>query len=817
MAVAFRCPLSVFEPPFPSRSLALQDSLQLVDAASAAFERGDHADSLLLYQQAIRLRPNHQFLYLAAGRCLNKLGRSEEAAALLKQHLLLDPTSVPGLIGMAEIHRNQGRWGPALNFYQKAQQLKPNHPGVLQALSKAREELGPTDFEQLISQSTQSLVAQQKSTAPDNDLTEAHISARKYHTDLLSILDNRQISKDQLLQVASDLAVLLRQQPMEPLFLDLEAKLIQTINLGCGWAQFQSLEEFPQLSQSVQEPDGTYLDPLQKSEWAGQSDLEDLNLDWSSLKGQLQLAIGGIHVLGKKPLILDAGTSIGLSASWLARRWKQTRVIVMQQRTIDRLPISRHLAGSEVQGIVSRLTSQPTLITDASASYPLGWPLDQIDKILPMAVPLILHLNVNMEGFGDLFRPGANWVKTFPLILIRGGLIADSQGRMVSQPYHNVFAAEGFDLLRSGSLLVAFQNSRLSQLAAQATMLVTPPVHAHEASSPMSTVPPDGLKGEIQISQSVVAFDGEWQYPAITEQRAYQLVRRYYRPAIDHVYIGFPWASLIDNLNQGTRRGKALLECLELLLPHLQPFRRRVTVCQQIFFLQHRWIFERAGITDVFWPHTTIFDADPSLKLHPFPLFPVHWVAEEADSPRRDIDYSFIGARSSRLYLSNSRDLIIDTLQGLPGSWIEGNDHWFYRDLVYGHQISGRLTKDDQRITGAEVEAKRERYIESLRRSIFTICPSGTGPNTIRLWEAIGSGSIPIILSDRFRAPGPRELWDQAVFVLPDTAEGVLAIPQRAQQWAADAQLIAKKRAGLRRLWQRYGPETFITDILELE
>ncbi|WP_193814296.1 hypothetical protein [Cyanobium sp. LEGE 06143] len=67
----------------------------------------------------------------------------------------------------------------------------------------------------------------------------------------------------------------------------------------------------------------------------------------------------------------------------------------------------------------------------------------------------------------------------------------------------------------------------------------------------------------------------------------------------------------------------ALLAALDRLLPHLQGTTRRITVCQQIFFLQHRWIFERAGITDVFWPHTTIFAADPTLRLHRFPLFAV--------------------------------------------------------------------------------------------------------------------------------------------------------------------------------------------------
>jgi hypothetical protein len=66
------------------------------------------------------------------------------------------------------------------------------------------------------------------------------------------------------------------------------------------------------------------------------------------------------------------------------------------------------------------------------------------------------------------------------------------------------------------------------------------------------------------------------------------------------------------------------------------------------------------------------------------------------------------------------------------------------------------------------------------------------------------------------RATGPRQLWDDAVFLLPDNAQGVMAIPQLTRQWAADPDLLAAKRAAMLRLWQRYSPDTFITDILEL-
>ena len=199
------------------------------------------------------------------------------------------------------------------------------------------------------------------------------------------------------------------------------------------------------------------------------------------------------------------------------------------------------------------------------AGTALRWLEPQASEITGSILPALLHLDADLVDMAALFSGEAFGLPQFPIVLIRGGLAADSSG------------AFGYETLRSDSVLVA--------------------------------------------------FDGEWQFPAITEQRAFQLIRVALNPLEGVAYAGFPWASLIDHLNNGTTKGRALLAALEQLLPHLQGATRRITVCRQIFFLQHRWIFERAGITDVFWPHATIFDADPSLRLHPFPLFAVQWQA----------------------------------------------------------------------------------------------------------------------------------------------------------------------------------------------
>ena len=325
--------------------------------------------------------------------------------------------------------------------------------------------------------------------------------------------------------------------------------------------------------------------------------------------------------------------------------------------------------------------------------------------------------------------------------------------------------------------------------------------------------PVPGLEGALIKGKAVVAFDGEWQYPAVTEQHAFRRAQEALKPRPGAVYIGFPWATLIDHLNQGNPKVNGLLSALDAITKACEGRQRRITVCQQVYLAKHNWILKRAGITDIFWPHTTADNNLAGIRLHPFPLYPVQWQRPGPDNPERSILFSFIGARAKPHYLTKNRNLIISELAHCSDALIIGNDNWFYDDLVYGVQISGSIKPSDPRAQGTGPEHLRQLYIDSLKRSIFCLCPSGTGPNTIRLWEAIGSGAIPVVLSDSWVPPGPRQLWDEAVFILRDTPTGVRNIPERCRTWASKPALLERRRAALAKLWQRYRPGTFITDL----
>ena len=110
-----------------------------------------------------------------------------------------------------------------------------------------------------------------------------------------------------------------------------------------------------------------------------------------------------------------------------------------------------------------------------------------------------------------------------------------------------------------------------------------------------------------------------------------------------------------------------------------------------------------------------------------------------------------------------------------------------------------------------------EQFKQVLKDSIFSLCPSGSGPNSIRLWESIAFGSIPVILADHYLPPGKEELWRQAAVFCDENSESIITLPDRLSLIANDSELLAEKRHAMRQLWLLYGPDCFIYDIIELK
>jgi hypothetical protein len=156
--------------------------------------------------------------------------------------------------------------------------------------------------------------------------------------------------------------------------------------------------------------------------------------------------------------------------------------------------------------------------------------------------------------------------------------------------------------------------------------------------------------------------------------------------------------------------------------------------------------------------------------------------------------------------------LIIDNLSKDHRGLVVGRDNWHFQKVVYDCQIFNK-EKPKQELINAQAT---EEFKTVLTESLFSLCPSGTGPNSIRLWESIGYGAIPVILADTYQPPGDMSLWEEAVVFCGENFEEISALPNRLAEMAKDEQLIQRKQAALKQLWMLYGPECFTYDIVNL-
>jgi hypothetical protein len=324
----------------------------------------------------------------------------------------------------------------------------------------------------------------------------------------------------------------------------------------------------------------------------------------------------------------------------------------------------------------------------------------------------------------------------------------------------------------------------------------------------------------ISLRDNLLAYDTDWQFPAVTEQHAYHQLRDLGGIPDGVTYVAYPWANLIDKLQTKAQDAHIHLARYRQFCDQLPYGTKRVTVCQHIKMQQFMHLFEEAGISDIFWTHATHQDlaegSKDGIALHPFPLFPVQ-VTKETDadaSAERPFLFSFIGAKSNKYYLTNARELILDLLQDHPEGLIIGRDTWHYNKVVYDHQI--RKTAAGDKKEELVNQSASDQFNASLAQSLFSLCPSGSGPNSIRLWESLGAGSIPVILADTYAPPGNPKLWEQAAVFCEENAKAIKALPARLEEIAKDPEQIARMRHAMRQLWTLYGPHGFVYDVQAL-
>ena len=253
-----------------------------------------------------------------------------------------------------------------------------------------------------------------------------------------------------------------------------------------------------------------------------------------------------------------------------------------------------------------------------------------------------------------------------------------------------------------------------------------------------------------------------WQYPVITEKAFFEQNKD-----IEY-YFAFPWATVLDKNYNLAIIGK-LLTPYKIIVQKEKVY----TCCQHIFFRKFIPLFKHLGIQVIYTPHKIIGeDSIDGIEIIACPLYAVNVEDDARNKEFKNVDlgtierpylFSFVGGYQPQNYLTTIRKKIFDYGDVLKKREIENvviinTGNWHFDKDVYGgrQNVHGELMEDDRH------KKKTSAYNEYLMKSVFSLCPSGSGPNSIRLWESLGAGSIPIVLADTLDLP-KHELMEKAI------------------------------------------------------
>lgn len=286
-----------------------------------------------------------------------------------------------------------------------------------------------------------------------------------------------------------------------------------------------------------------------------------------------------------------------------------------------------------------------------------------------------------------------------------------------------------------------------------------------------------------------------FQYPARTEEVFATLMPE------DAPYMPIPWATIIDKRCDLDRLRNSLAFICATVDPHAT-----ITCCQHIHWRRLLPLMTSLGIRTVYTPHKLRGeDLIDGVRIIACPLFAVNVEdrafaslgTEIAPPAHRDLIYSFIGAYAAH-YISDVRARLFKMAHPVDAI-VRSIDEWHLESVVYtSHQnAQGSIQADPMR------DARTAEYNHVMRRSMFALCPSGAGPNTIRFWEALAFGAVPVILSDGMCLPATADGddWDACTVQLGEDRLATLEATLR----AIPAEVVALKREACVRMYGRYG------------
>lgn len=123
---------------------------------------------------------------------------------------------------------------------------------------------------------------------------------------------------------------------------------------------------------------------------------------------------------------------------------------------------------------------------------------------------------------------------------------------------------------------------------------------------------------------------------------------------------------------------------------------------------------------------------------------------------------------------------------------------------------SSRQHRHDPGVEGNAASPFFQRYLDVLRRSRFVLCPRGVGANSIRLFETMKAGRVPVVISDDW-IPMAGIDWESFIVRIPES--DIASIPGRLRELEREAPERARRA---RAAWEaHFAPESALETVVK--
>ena len=209
-------------------------------------------------------------------------------------------------------------------------------------------------------------------------------------------------------------------------------------------------------------------------------------------------------------------------------------------------------------------------------------------------------------------------------------------------------------------------------------------------------------------------------------------VYKQFKDCKDINYVAVPWTQILNShwLAYPNKQPKDFY--FKTLSKFQTTQKENFTVCQHDSYLLLELYYKHLNITKVFTPLRDKTERQiPGVEFIPI-TFTNFFSFEQTT---KDILFSFVGSWDSHPIRERMRTRVV-------------GENIIYRN---GYHVCTEMFFKE----GIKIQEEKE-YKDILQRSLFSLCPRGSSCSSVRFWESIHAGAIPVLISDNWLLPD----WD---------------------------------------------------------